>query len=39
LKLFDQKYNIVIYIRRSNTRTDYFRKLIKKIILIDNRTR
>jgi hypothetical protein len=30
LELFGQKYNIVIYIRESNTRTDHFRKLIKK---------
>jgi hypothetical protein len=39
LKLFGQEYNIVIYIRELNARTNYFRKLIKKMILMDNRTR
>jgi hypothetical protein len=39
LKLFGQRYNIVIYIRKLNIRTDHFRKLIKRIILMDNRTR
>jgi hypothetical protein len=39
LKLFGQKYNIVIYICRSNIRTEYFRTLIEKIILTDNRTK
>jgi hypothetical protein len=39
LELFNQKYNIVVHIRRSNTRTEYFRTLIKKIILMNNRTK
>jgi hypothetical protein len=38
LGLFGQKYNIIIHIRGSNARTDYFRKLVGRIILIDNRT-
>jgi hypothetical protein len=39
LKSFDKTHNIVIYIRNSDNRADYFRKLIKRMILIDNRTR
>jgi hypothetical protein len=39
LELFSQEYNIVIYIYGSNIRTDYFKKLIKRMIPIDNRTR
>jgi hypothetical protein len=39
LGLFGQGYNIVVYIYRSSTRTDYFRKLIRRIILINNRMR
>jgi hypothetical protein len=39
LELFGQRHNIVIYIRESSTRMNYFRKLAKKIILINNRTR
>jgi hypothetical protein len=39
LKSFGQKYNIVIYIRGSSARTEYFRTLIKRIILMNNRTR
>jgi hypothetical protein len=39
LEFFDKAYNIVIYIRNSNDRADYFRKLAKKIILINNRTK
>jgi hypothetical protein len=39
LELFDQKYNIVIYIRESNIRTNHFRKLIKKMNSINNRTK
>jgi hypothetical protein len=39
LKPFDQGHNIVIHIRRSNARTNHFRKLVKRIILMDNRTR
>jgi hypothetical protein len=38
LGLLGQGYNIVVYIRRSNTRINHFRKLIGRIILIDNRT-
>ena len=39
LKLFSQKHNIIIHIRELNTRIDHFRKLAKKIIPINNRTR
>jgi hypothetical protein len=39
LELFNQKYNIVIYICELSIRKEYFKTLIKKIILIDNRTR
>jgi hypothetical protein len=39
LKLFNQKYNIVIYICGLNVRTEYFRTLIKRMILINNRTK
>ena len=39
LGLFGQGYNIVVYIRKSSARTDHFRKLVGRIILIDNRTR
>jgi hypothetical protein len=39
LKFFDKIYNIVIHIRNSDDRADYFKKLIKKMILINNRTR
>jgi hypothetical protein len=39
LRSFNQKYNIVIHIRKSNIRTEYFRTLIERIIPIDNRTK
>jgi hypothetical protein len=39
LEFFNKTYNIVIYIRNSDNRANYFRKLIKKIIPIDNRTK
>ena len=39
LELFNQGYNIVVYIRGSSARTDYFKKLAERIILINNRTR
>jgi hypothetical protein len=39
LEFFDKTHNIVIYIRSSDNRADYFRKLAKKMILINNRTR
>ncbi len=39
LGLFGQGYNIVVYIRGSSARTDYFRKLVERMILMDNRTR
>jgi hypothetical protein len=39
LKFFDKIYNIVIHIRNLNDRANYFRKLIEKIILINNRTK
>jgi hypothetical protein len=39
LGLFGQGFNIVVYIRKSSTRIDHFRKLAGRIIPIDNRTR
>ena len=39
LKPLGQGHNIVIHIRELNVYTDHFRKLTKKIILMDNRTR
>jgi hypothetical protein len=39
LRLFGQGHNIVIYIRKLNARTNYFRKLVKRMIPMDNRTR
>jgi hypothetical protein len=39
LEFFGKIYNIVIYIRNSDNRADYFRKLIKKMIPINNRTK
>jgi hypothetical protein len=39
LKLFNQRYNIVIYMYGLSIRTDYFRKLAERIILINNRTK
>jgi hypothetical protein len=36
LRLFGQVYNIVVYICRSSIYIDYFRKLARRIILIDN---
>jgi hypothetical protein len=39
LEFFDKTHNIVIYIRNSDSRADYFRKLIKRMIPIDNRTK
>jgi hypothetical protein len=39
LESFDKIYNIVIYIRNSNNRADYFKKLIEKMIPINTRTR
>ncbi len=39
LEFLGKKYNIVVYISKSSTRTDVFRKLTKKLILIDNRTK
>ena len=32
-------HNIVVYIQSLDSRADYFRKLVGRIILIDNRTR
>ena len=32
-------HNIVVYIRGPGGRTEYFRKLVGRMILIDNRTR
>jgi hypothetical protein len=39
LKSLNKIHNIVIHIRNSDSRADYFRKLIKKMIPIDNRTK
>jgi hypothetical protein len=39
LKLFSQKYNIVIYIRKSSARTAKFKELTGKIIPMNNRTK
>jgi hypothetical protein len=39
LEFLGKIYNIVIYIRSSDNRANYFRKLIKRMILMDNRTR
>jgi hypothetical protein len=39
LEFLDKTHNIVIYIRNSDSRADYFRKLIKRMIPIDNRTK
>ena len=37
LRPLGQVYNIVVYICKSSAYTDYFRKLARRIILIDNR--
>jgi hypothetical protein len=39
LESLNKKYNIVIYIDGSPARTDVFRKLTEKLILMNNRTR
>jgi hypothetical protein len=39
LKPLSQGHNIVVYIYELSVRTDHFRKLVKRIILMDNRTR
>jgi hypothetical protein len=39
LKFLNKAHNIVIHIRNSGNRADHFRKLIEKIIPIDNRTK
>jgi hypothetical protein len=39
LKLFNQKHNIVIHIRRSSAKTARFKKLTGRMILINNRTK
>jgi hypothetical protein len=39
LEFLSKTHNIVIHIRNSDDRANYFRKLIKKIIPIDNRTK
>ena len=33
---FGKAHNIVVYICRSSACTDYFKKLVRRIILIDN---
>ncbi len=37
LRSFGQGYNIVVYISGSSARTDVFKKLAGRLILIDNR--
>jgi hypothetical protein len=39
LGLLGQKHNIVVYIRRLSARTNHFRKLVRRMIPMDNRTR
>jgi hypothetical protein len=39
LGLFGKKYNIVIYIRKSAGKTAKFKKLIERMVPINNRTR
>jgi hypothetical protein len=39
LKFLSKTHNIVIHIRNSDDRANYFKKLAEKIILIDNRTK
>jgi hypothetical protein len=39
LKPFGKKYNIVVYINRSSIRINIFRKFIRRLILINNRTK
>src|SRR6266498_1577390 len=39
LGFFGKGYNIVVYISGSSARTDVFRKFIKRLILMNNRTR
>jgi hypothetical protein len=39
LKFLNKTHNIVIYIRNSDNRADYFKKLAERIIPINNRTR
>jgi hypothetical protein len=39
LEFFDKTHNIVIHIRNSDDRANYFRKLAGRMILMNNRTR
>jgi hypothetical protein len=39
LEFFSKAHNIVIYIRNSDSRANYFRKLAEKMIPINNRTK
>jgi hypothetical protein len=39
LKFFGKTHNIVIHIRNSDGRADYFKKLAEKMIPINNRTK
>ena len=39
LKSLNQEHNIVVYISGSSARTDVFRKLVERLILINNRIR
>ncbi len=39
LKSFNKEYNIVVYIGGSSARTNVFRKLVGRLIPIDNRMR
>jgi hypothetical protein len=36
LRLLGQAYNIIVYICKSSARIDHFKKLARRIILIDN---
>jgi hypothetical protein len=39
LRFFSKAYNIVIHIRNSDGRANYFRKLAERMIPMDNRTK
>ena len=39
LGLLSQGHNIIVYIRRSASRTEEFKRLAGRMILMDNRTR
>jgi hypothetical protein len=39
MKLFNQNYNIVVYIRRSADRIEEFKTFIERMIPLNNRTK